>query len=74
MPGGGGKRSRAAAAGTRPGRLMSARVIREELGVTGNAAWRIIRALPREVKVGRSVYVYRADVERYLDENTVAHR
>ncbi|MCY4087146.1 MAG: hypothetical protein OXG37_09795 [Actinomycetia bacterium] len=58
----------------RPGRLMSARVIQEELGVKENAAWRVIRALPCEVKIGRSVYVFRGDVERFLEENTVAHR
>ena len=52
---------------------MSAKTIRVELGVSESAAWRIIRRLPREVKVGASVYVYRSDVERFLEQSTVAH-
>ena len=54
----------------KPGRLMTARDIQQELGVKKNAAWRIIRALDRIVRFGRSVYVYRRDVEGYLERNT----
>ena len=53
-----------------PGRLMSARDIQQELGVKQNAAWRIIQALGRTVRIGRSVYVHREDVESYLEQNT----
>ena len=53
-----------------PGRLMSARDIREELGVKENTAWRIIRAIGRVVRIDRSVYVHRQDVEDYLERNT----
>ncbi|MCY4087499.1 MAG: hypothetical protein OXG37_11635 [Actinomycetia bacterium] len=49
---------------------MSARDIREELGVKENAAWRIIRAIGRVVKIGPSVYVHRGDVEDYVRRNT----
>ena len=56
----------------RPGRLMCCRDIQRELGVRESAAWRIIRTLGRVVKIGRSVYVYRRDVEGYLERNTEA--
>ena len=65
-----GGRSSEGPRGREPGLLMSARDIREELGVKENAAWRIIRAIGRVVKIGRSVYVHRGDVEDYLRRNT----
>ena len=51
-------------------RLMSARDIQTELGVKENRAWWIIRHCGRVVKLGRSTYVYREDVDRVLSETT----
>ena len=60
----------AAEAPAERGRLMSAKDIRRELGITHANAWKIIRAFGREVKLGRSVYVYREDVDRYFAGHT----
>jgi hypothetical protein len=53
-------------------KLMDCRAIMEELGVKRASADALMQQLPK-VKVGNSkVFVRRADVERYLQENTRA--
>ena len=54
-------------------RLMDAKALRDELGITRHVAEAIMRALPKvQVDGVRKSYVRRADVERYLAERTVA--
>ncbi|MCL4836441.1 MAG: hypothetical protein KJ058_00560 [Thermoanaerobaculia bacterium] len=50
-------------------RLIDTRGLMAELGVRRATAETIMRRLPT-VRVGRRVYVHRADVETYLEQNT----
>jgi len=53
--------------------LIDCKGIMEELGIKRAAAEAIMRQLPKTTIDGhRRVYVYRADVERYLSERRVA--
>lgn len=53
--------------------LMDCRAIMDELGVKRNVAEQIIRQLPKvQIDGKRKLFVKRSDVERYLDERTVA--
>ena len=52
-------------------RLIDRQTIEEELGINRRAAEKIMRAIPKvELPGFRRIYVYRADVERYVKENT----
>lgn len=54
-------------------KLLDCRGLMDELGITRAAAEKIMRELPTVEPEGlRKVYVKRADVERWIDENTRA--
>ena len=55
------------------GRLMDCATIARELGVSRRVAEAMMRQLPKvQIPDVRKVYVRRVDVERYIEENTVA--
>lgn len=56
------------------GRLMDVAAVKAELGVTRAAAERIFRSMPVKVTdpdVLRKTYIKRADLEAWLESNTV---
>lgn len=55
----------------KPGKLMDAGTLMRELGITRHAADVLMRQLPKTMIPGQQKnYVYRADVEKLLADNT----